>query len=60
MVDSETRLDNTIALPGNVFQYHYTLVNRTAKEIEIKEIDWAGTRVCRELCLACTRPFVSH
>jgi len=26
MVDAETRLDNTIALPGNVFQYNYTLV----------------------------------
>lgn len=27
MVDSETRLDNTVALPDNVFQYNYTLVN---------------------------------
>jgi hypothetical protein len=27
MVDSETRLDNSIALPNNVFQYNYTLVN---------------------------------
>ena len=27
MVDSETRLDNTIALPDKVFQYNYTLVN---------------------------------
>lgn len=26
-VDSETRLDNTIALPGKIFQYNYTLLN---------------------------------
>jgi len=27
MIDQETRLDNAIALPGNIFQYNYTLVN---------------------------------
>jgi hypothetical protein len=27
MIDAETRLDNAIALPNNVFQYNYTLVN---------------------------------
>lgn len=27
MVDSETRLDNAISLPKNIFQYNYTLVN---------------------------------
>jgi hypothetical protein len=27
MIDTETRLDNAIALPKNVFQYNYTLVN---------------------------------
>jgi hypothetical protein len=27
MIDSETRLDNTIALPSKVFQYNYTLIN---------------------------------
>lgn len=27
MVDEITRLDNTIALPNNTFQYNYTLVN---------------------------------
>jgi hypothetical protein len=26
-VDSETRLDNTVALPDKVFQYNYTLIN---------------------------------
>lgn len=27
MVDSETRLDNSVTLPGDIFQYNYTLVN---------------------------------
>ena len=27
MVDNATRLDNAIALPGNTFQYNYTIVN---------------------------------
>lgn len=27
MIDAETRLDNAVALPGNVFQYNYTLVH---------------------------------
>ena len=27
MIDAETRLDNAIALPGNVFQYNYTLIH---------------------------------
>ena len=27
MIDAETRLDNAIALPNNVFQYNYTLVD---------------------------------
>ena len=27
MVDQDTRLDNTIALPGNTFQYNYTLMH---------------------------------
>jgi ribosomal protein L37E len=27
MLDADTRLDNTIALPNKVFQYNYTLVN---------------------------------
>ena len=33
MVDKETRLDNTVAMPDNVFQYNYTLVNLTSAEI---------------------------
>lgn len=27
MIDADTRLDNAIALPGNVFQYNYTLIH---------------------------------
>lgn len=34
MVDSETRLDNTIALPGKVFQYYYTLINYEKSQID--------------------------
>lgn len=35
MVDSETRLDNSIALPKNVFQYNYTLVNLLKETLDI-------------------------
>jgi hypothetical protein len=38
MVDSETRLDNTIALPKKVFQYFYTLVNVDKNEVDPLEI----------------------
>lgn len=34
MVDNETRLDNTIALPGNIFQYNYTLVNMDKSSVD--------------------------
>lgn len=37
MVDQETRLDNTVALPGNSFQYNYTLINLTKADINIEE-----------------------
>lgn len=37
MVDGETRLDNTIALPNNVFQYNYTLINMVRDSINIEE-----------------------
>lgn len=37
MVDSETRLDNAIALPENKFQYNYTLVNLSADQIDTIE-----------------------
>ena len=34
MVDAETRLDNAIALPGNIFQYNYTLVNMDKADVD--------------------------
>ncbi len=39
MVDEETRLDNSISLPGNVFQYNYTLINIERENIVISEIE---------------------
>jgi hypothetical protein len=38
MVDNATRLDNAIALPGNTFQYNYTIVNMVKKSIAIDEL----------------------
>ncbi len=35
MIDSETQLDNAIALPDNVLQYNYTLVNILKETIDI-------------------------
>jgi hypothetical protein len=36
MVDNETRLDNAVALPNNIFQYNYTLVNMDKETTVIK------------------------
>jgi hypothetical protein len=36
MVDKATRLDNTIALPGNVFQYNYTLIGLVKDSVDIE------------------------
>ncbi|UJP65517.1 hypothetical protein [Mongoliitalea daihaiensis] len=38
MVDQETRLDGAEALPGNVFQYNYTLINMVAEGVNIEGI----------------------
>jgi hypothetical protein len=38
MVDSETRLDNTVALPENVFQYNYTLINMAKDDIDVEQL----------------------
>jgi hypothetical protein len=35
MVDQDTRLDNTLALPGKVFQYNYTLVNWLKDSVDV-------------------------
>jgi hypothetical protein len=34
MIDSETRLDNTVAMPDKVFQYNYTLVNLDKSQVD--------------------------
>lgn len=36
MLDAQTRLDNTIALPDNVFQYNYTLINSEKASLDIE------------------------
>jgi hypothetical protein len=33
-VDKETRLDSTVALPGKIFQYRYTIVNYARQEVD--------------------------
>lgn len=35
MVDAETQLDNVVALPDNVFQYNYTLVNVLESNLDV-------------------------
>ncbi len=35
MVDQFTRLDNALAVPGNSFQYNYTLINNDKSEISL-------------------------
>lgn len=37
MIDAETRLDNTIALPNNIFQYNYSLINIDKESVNIDE-----------------------
>lgn len=38
MVDNATRLDNAIALPGNTFQYNYTIVNMVKDSMSIDDL----------------------
>jgi len=38
MVDEDTRLDNTMAFPNNVFQYNYTLVNVEKEFLDTIEV----------------------
>jgi hypothetical protein len=38
MVDAETRLDNAMAVPKKVFQYHYTLVNMEKEMVDTTEM----------------------
>ncbi len=39
MVDQDTRLDNAIALPDNILQYNYTLVNWIKDSIDLKAFE---------------------
>jgi len=38
MVDAETRLDNTVALPDKIFTYNYTLVNHVKDSLNVEEL----------------------
>jgi hypothetical protein len=38
MIDSETRLDDAVVLPNNVFRYNYTLVKLLKKDLDIKDL----------------------
>ena len=38
MVDQYTRLDNALALPDNIFQYNYTLVNIAQSEVNLDTV----------------------
>jgi len=38
MVDEITRLDNSVALPNNTFQYNYTLINTDKAEVNIDTV----------------------
>lgn len=38
MIDQDTRLDNTLALPDNTFQYNYTLVHIEKSQININDL----------------------
>jgi len=38
MIDNDTRLDNTVAMPDNIFQYNYTLINLEKSKINIEEL----------------------
>lgn len=38
MIDNETQLDNTLALPDNKFMYNYSLINYAIDELDIEEL----------------------
>lgn len=38
MIDQDTQLDNTMALPNNTFVYNYTLVNLEKENIDIEAV----------------------
>ncbi len=38
MVDADTRLDNALVLPGNVFQYNYTVINAELENVNVQAL----------------------
>lgn len=38
MVDQYTQLDNAMTLPGNIFQYNYTLITITKDEVDLDTV----------------------
>lgn len=38
MLDNATRLDNSIALPNNTFQYNYTILNVIKDSLKIEDL----------------------
>ena len=38
MIDQETRLDNAVGLPENIFQYNYTLMNLEKSNVNIDSV----------------------
>ncbi|NOT73759.1 MAG: hypothetical protein HOP08_02440 [Cyclobacteriaceae bacterium] len=38
MIDKDTRLDNAVAMPGNIFQYNYTLINLDKSEVNVDTV----------------------
>jgi hypothetical protein len=38
MIDNATRFDNAMALPGNIFQYNYTLVSMVKDSLNIEKL----------------------
>lgn len=39
MVDKDTRLDNAVALPDNILQYNYTLINWVKDSINVEAFE---------------------
>jgi hypothetical protein len=38
MVDQDTQLDNSIAMPENTFQYNYTLINTEKSMVDVEQL----------------------
>ncbi len=50
MLDKETRLDNTISMPNNVFQYNYTLINQDKNLVDVtKFINYLEPRIINNI-----------